>query len=382
MSALQLTPKGCTYLRTDISEQQLSQNSIELTLDSDNAVATSDTPKLKLDGTGRAYLTGAIRLAAGSPTAGDTLFTLPRWVIPEKDFFLTALKEATGTGVFSGAGVNILNDSSGVEGATVDIPGSYQTMPTIGLTGNGSGAVLVPRAYALSATLLGNPTGDTSNAPGDLITLADSSSTEIATVLSVTNTGVYSATITAGGTGGTPGTQTVTGTTGTGTKFTASVTVSGGGVITAILSIVSAGVYTVNPTLLTAEPVTGASLVGATLNIHMKPVTLAVQTAGSYLNFSTPISQSGTANPSGAGGCTFSVLWGLLSLTATSAGTGYDDTSGIAITGGGGSGGGAATLILSDVGTVASQSTGVLAISASTNDVLHLDGAVFFVKSY
>jgi hypothetical protein len=48
----------------------------------------------------------------------------------------------------------------------------------------------------------------------------------------------------------------------------ASVTVAGGAV-TAVLSILTAGVYTVNPTTLTAEPVTGASLAGATLSIKM-----------------------------------------------------------------------------------------------------------------
>lgn len=79
---------------------------------------------------------------------------------------------------------------------------------------------------------------------------------------------VQSATVAAGGSGGTNGTQTVTGTTGTGTKFQASVTIAGGA-ITAILSITVAGAYTVLPTNLSAEPVTGASLTGATLALAM-----------------------------------------------------------------------------------------------------------------
>lgn len=92
-------------------------------------------------------------------------------------------------------------------------------------------------------------------------------------------TKVVSATIQAGGTGGTPGTQTVTGTTGTGTKFQASVTVSGGGVITAILSITVAGNYTVPPSI-SAEPVTGASLTGATLNLSLGLLAFTVTAAG------------------------------------------------------------------------------------------------------
>jgi hypothetical protein len=79
---------------------------------------------------------------------------------------------------------------------------------------------------------------------------------------------VVGAAVKAGGSGGTNGTQTVTGTTGTGTKFQASVTVSGGAV-TAVGSISVAGDYTVLPTSLDAEPVTGASLTGATLSLNM-----------------------------------------------------------------------------------------------------------------
>lgn len=77
---------------------------------------------------------------------------------------------------------------------------------------------------------------------------------------------VANPTIAAAGTGGTTGTQTVTGTTGTGTKFQASVTVSGGG-ITAVLSVTVQGAYTAMPSTLSAEPVTGASLSGAQLNL-------------------------------------------------------------------------------------------------------------------
>jgi hypothetical protein len=98
-------------------------------------------------------------------------------------------------------------------------------------------------------------------------------------VLTVAMTGVVSATVAAGGTGGTNGTQTVTGTTETGTKFTASVTVAGNA-ITAVLSILTAGAYTANPTTLTAEPVTGASLSGAQLNIVMGVVSATITTPG------------------------------------------------------------------------------------------------------
>lgn len=106
---------------------------------------------------------------------------------------------------------------------------------------------------------------------------------------------VANPTIAAGGSGGTSGTQTVTGTTGTGTKFQASVTIAGGA-ITAILSVSVAGAYTAMPSTLTAEPVTGASLTGATLNLSaaMGVVSYTVGAGGS--NY--PVS-SVTANLTG-----------------------------------------------------------------------------------
>lgn len=99
---------------------------------------------------------------------------------------------------------------------------------------------------------------------------------------------VQSAAVNAGGSGGTNGTQTVTGTTGTGTKFQASVTVSGGA-ITAVNSITVAGSYSALPTSLSAEPVTGASLTGATLSLAMT----AIWTANAITT--TNASATGTA---------------------------------------------------------------------------------------
>jgi hypothetical protein len=84
---------------------------------------------------------------------------------------------------------------------------------------------------------------------------------------------VVSATIGQGspGSGGTNGAQTVTGTTGTGTKFQASVTIAGGA-ITSVNSVSAAGNYTTMPGSWNAnnhliDPVTGAGLVGASLEI-------------------------------------------------------------------------------------------------------------------
>lgn len=374
MTALPLSPKDVNYLSSRLIFEQLTENEVELSLDADNAEAL-ETPKLKLDGAGRAYLTGSLTLINATPTAGMALFSLPEKIRIDKDYFMPVMKKSGST--LSAVGITLLNSSSSIESVTVTAPGSYATMPTVSTTGEGSGANFENHMKVVSATLASNPTSGSSYAPGDTIFLADGTYSSQG-VLLVATTGVYEATVLSGGTGGTPGTQTVTGTTGIGTKFTASVTVSGGGAITAVLSITSAGNYTVNPSFLGTEPVTGAGLSGAVLNIHMKPVSFTVQVAGNYTDIpSSPVLQESTSG-SGAGG-TYTVLWGLRSIEVTDGGKGYDNSSAIVISGGGGSGGGAATLNLNEASP---NVEGTLSIAATQNDVLYLDGTVFFVESY
>jgi hypothetical protein len=218
-----------------------------------------------------------------------------------------------------------------------------------------------------------------SYAPNDTITMAGGTGTPA--VFTVSETGVVSATIAAAGSGGTNGTQTVTGTTGTGTKFTASVTVSGGA-ITAVLSILTAGIYTVNPTTLTNEPVTGAGLTGAALNIKMGVVQVLALTSlqgGSYTG-TLPTSPLSQASTSGSGtGFQVNVHWAVRSIGVTSPGEGYDNTSAILITGGGLVSQATAVLVL---GAPSSTVTGELSIAGSTGDVVYLDGIVFLVNSY
>lgn len=152
------------------------------------------------------------------------------------------------------------------------------------------------------ASLALNSAGTSGYAPNDTINLTGGTQTTPAQLM-VTTTKVVSATVAAGGSGGTPGTQTVTGTTGTGTKFEASVTVSGGGAITAVLSITVAGSYTVNPTDTTQEPVTGASLTGAKLNVSMGVNAFSIFNPGVFTAQSTTFTQAST---SGSGtGATF-----------------------------------------------------------------------------
>lgn len=140
--------------------------------------------------------------------------------------------------------------------------------------------------------------------PTNTIVLAGGTSSPAASVTVNTTRVTGLPTINAAGSGGTNGTQTVTGTTGTGTKFTASVTVAGG-VITAVLSVLTHGSYTVNPTSLTAEPVTGASLSGAQLGITMGPNTVTVLANGIF-TVNPPSGVFTQASTSGGGtGATF-----------------------------------------------------------------------------
>lgn len=166
----------------------------------------------------------------------------------------------------------------------------------------------------LAVTAAVSNSGTSGYVPGGTLTATGGSFTTAATA-SITNTKVVSATVTAGGSGGTNGTQTVTGTTGTGTKFQAIVTITGGA-ITAVQSISVGGVYTVNPTSLAAEPVTGAGLSGATLNISMGVNTVALGTAGNYTTIPTnPVATIGTGT-----GATLTLSFGVLSVTLNDAG--------------------------------------------------------------
>lgn len=161
--------------------------------------------------------------------------------------------------------------------------------------------VNVQNTVSTLATLAVNAAG-TGYVPGDYIYPSGGTQTTQA-ILQVASTKVVSATIAAAGTGGTPGAAVVTGTTGTGTKFTANVTIGAGGDITSVNSIASGGVYTVNPTTLTAEPVTGASLSGAQLSVVMGVNAITITKAGVFTTTSLTFTQGST---SGSGtGATF-----------------------------------------------------------------------------
>jgi hypothetical protein len=82
------------------------------------------------------------------------------------------------------------------------------------------------------------------------------------------NGSVLAATVNTAGSGGTNGAVTITGTSGSGTRFTAKGTIASGA-LTGPLTIVNAGSYTTDPTSLTAEPVTGGGLIGATVGLTL-----------------------------------------------------------------------------------------------------------------
>lgn len=172
-----------------------------------------------------------------------------------------------------------------------------------GTTGTVTKCAIVQVSSGVPASATVDDPG-TGTEPGDGLLLVGGTHAGGASTFTIATTKVVSATIAAGGSGGSDGTQTVTGTTGTGTKFTASVTVSGGA-ITAVLSILTGGSYTVNPTTPSAEPVTGASLSGAQLNVVLGANTVTVGSPTSYSEFPTnPAATTGA--PSGV---TLNVSW-------------------------------------------------------------------------
>lgn len=178
-------------------------------------------------------------------------------------------------------------------------------------------ATITVSTLGLSATSL-NAKG-TGYVPGETITLAGGTFSSPA-IITISNTQLATVVgIAAGGSGGTDGTRTAQGTTGTGVKFTVSVTVSGGA-ITAVGAILTAGSYDVNPSVLTAEPVTGTGIpTGAQLNITMGVRGQTVTTRGSYTVTTSAFTQSATSG-SGSGATFSGALWGVSTFVITAPG--------------------------------------------------------------
>ena len=141
--------------------------------------------------------------------------------------------------------------------------------------------------------------------PGDVLTMVGGVQVLGPTSWTVTQTKIVSAAVNAGGTGGTNGACSVTGTTGTvgngtlGTKFTATGTISGGA-LTGALTVTSGGNYTTNPTSLSAEPVTGCGLVGATVTVVVGAKLLAIAAHGSYTSYAA-LPETTTSSGTGSG---------------------------------------------------------------------------------
>lgn len=169
------------------------------------------------------------------------------------------------------------------------VTSSYAPGDSVALAG---GTPVVPAVLSVTNTLLLSVQANAAGhgyAPADTINLSGGTQTTPA-VSTVTFTQVVNLpTVNAAGTGGTPGPVVLTGTTGTGTKFQVNGTIDGTGVLTAVDSVAQTGAYSVNPTVLTAEPVTGGGLVGATLGVKMGVLAVSVTSAGVF-----------TANPSDA----------------------------------------------------------------------------------
>lgn len=375
MTALDLNPYDNNYLSCKLINQQLADNKLDLELAasvSNNSV--EQIGRIVLDGTGRASLEGQLFIGAASPGANYPICSLPAKLTPTKDFYFPVCVLRNNAYVTNA--VTIQSGGSGISGVTDIVAGSYATMPTFTVVGDGVGASLTPIMKVVTIGVATAQSGAGSYAPNETVALANGTFSTRA-VGTIASTKVVSGTVAAGGSGGVDGVQTVTGTTGTGTKFQALVTVSGGS-ITAVNSISVAGNYTVNPTSLTNEPVTGGSVTGGQLSVKMGINTINPTTVGSYTALpSDPVAQFST---SGSGtGATFTVLWGVLGATVVSAGEGYSaDNTTIEVTGGGGSGGGSVTPTLA-----AEESAQVILVNAPTqNDVVCLDGISFLVEPY
>jgi hypothetical protein len=185
------------------------------------------------------------------------------------------------------------------------------------LPGN-AGTLLSNTASGFTSGILNTPvtisSPGTGYVPGDVSTLncAGCTTTTVAK-LAISATQVVSATVNATGSSCTGTSGTVTGTTGSAAStglFQATVTISGGA-ITGVTAITVPGVYTTNPTLLTAEPVTGASCTGATLSVVMGAAQASPQATGVFTSVPSNTATLPEASTTGAGtGATWTVTFG------------------------------------------------------------------------
>lgn len=201
------------------------------------------------------------------------------------------------------------------------VASSYAPGEQVTLAG---GTYSIPAVISVTNTLLLDVEVDSPGignyAPADTISLTGGTQTTPAE-LTVATTQVVSATIAAAGAGGTPGTATVTGTTGTGTLFQAEVTINGGGAIASVDAITLSGSYTANPTVPTAEPVTGGGLAGAQLNVVLGVETVTVSDAGVFTaNPTAGVFVQDTSSGTGTGATFRFALMGPNAVTFSTAG--------------------------------------------------------------
>jgi hypothetical protein len=151
-----------------------------------------------------------------------------------------------------------------------------------------SATLATPWIGVWSAIVVTPQSGLGSYAPNDTLTCAGGSGVVANCAFTIVTTQVQSASVGAPAAGCVNGaSQTVSGTTGAGARFSALVTVAGN-TIAAVNAISVAGAYTVNPTTLTAEPVTGDSCVGATLNVKMGVLALNGAAPGDATSWPSP----------------------------------------------------------------------------------------------
>lgn len=257
--------------------------------------------------------------------------------------------------------------ASFLSGVTITANGSYATKPTIGTTGNGSGATFAATMKAVSATPAVAGSG---YASADTITPTGGSHT-INSILTVATTKLVSLAVNAGGSNFSVG-DTITLAGGVfGTAAVVTVSAVSSGAITAV-TISNAGSYTTNTTTFTQGSTSGVGS-GATFNTGVFGVnTVTVSTPGAYTTLpSSPVAQGAT---SGSGtGATFTMLWGVLSVAVTAGGSGYDSTSALSVTGGGGTGGALGTLSISSANAPKLQS---YLLAGGTNGSTTINGSV------
>lgn len=167
-----LSPKSTAYTTPATNYRQRVLNNEEVIL-APNSVSVDVLPRVINDGYGRGYLVGQITIDA-DPIVNMPLCNLPNNMVPIATYLFPV--SVLRSGAYVANAIRINTGALGISQVIVNDPGQYSVVPTLIITGEGTGADLsavMSVVYTYEASTPG-----TGYVPGDTIDLAGGTFTQ------------------------------------------------------------------------------------------------------------------------------------------------------------------------------------------------------------